>query len=139
MPSTQTVLRVPIDDETLTRLQQRADRLRMDLERVTAHLLKIASQQLPVDNSRAVLVSGPDLEILESIFQGGSLLHGQDLRQKVERLAGISFLHCRLPFTPNQLEALAEKATRNGLSVDQLVERTAPRIYEHFFDLIARV
>ena len=35
-------------------------------------------------------------------------------------------------------EALAEKAQRNGLTVDQLIERTAPRIYEHFFDLVAR-
>lgn len=133
-----TVLRIQVDDETLRQLQQRADDQRRDLELTTARLVQSAARLLPFQG-RAIVVQGAALERLESILGGGSVLNHEDLVQKVERLAGISFLHVRLPFTPNQLELLTEKAARNGLSVDQLVERTAPRIYEQFFDLVQRV
>lgn len=133
------VLRVQVDDPTLTRLQQHADAARKDLEVVTAQVLRTATQHLPPLGERMVVISGDALLRLESILGGGSVLNPDDLAKKVERLAGVSFLHARLPFTPNQLEALAEKAERQGLTVTQLVDRTAPRIYEHFFDLMARV
>lgn len=132
------VLRVQVDDDTLTRLQARADATRKDLELCAQSVLAQAAKSLPT-GGRVVVVHGEILEALEGILGGGSIMNPQDLQKKVARLAGISFLHCRLPFTPNQLEALAEKASRNGLTVDQLVERTAPRIYEQFFDLVARV
>ena len=84
------------------------------------------------------MLHGEDLDTLETILGGGSILNAADLLKKVQRLAGISFLHLRLPFTPNQLELLTEKAARNSLTVEELVNRTAPRIYEQFFDLIER-
>lgn len=132
-----TMLRVLVDDDLVARLQQDSDVVRRSIEEIAAIRIK-ASLKLPL-RERAVVASGSELEQLETILGGGSLLNGPDLLKKVQRLAGVSFLHCRLPFTPNQLEMLAEKAARQGLSVDQLVERTAPRIYEHFFDLVARV
>lgn len=132
-----TTIRVQCDDDTLQALQARADAARRDLEYTAKLLLAQGARELPVAG-RIVVLSGEPLEHLEEILGGGSVLNPQDLEKKVSRLAGISFLHCRLPFTPNQLEALTEKATRQGLTVEQLVERTAPRIYEHFFDLIAR-
>ena len=133
-----TVLRIQVDEDTLHKLQQLADHQRKDLEVVAANLAKAASNHLP-PAGRYLVVSGDTLNTLETILGGGSLMNQADLQKKVSRLAGISFLHIRLPFTPNQLEALAEKAARNSLTVDQLVERTAPRIYEQFFDLVARV
>ena len=133
-----TTLRIPVTDDTLLGLQTHADAIRRPLEEVAGQTLKRAVSLLP-PQGRVLTVSGAELETLERILGLGSLLNAPDLVKKVERLAGISFLHCRLPFTPNQLEALTEKAARQGLSVDQLVERTAPRIYEHFFDLVARV
>lgn len=133
-----TTLRLQVDDDTLVALQALADEFRRPLELVAGQWLVQAVRLLP-RSGRAVILFGDDLDTLETILSGGSLLNGTDLRRKVERLAGVSFLHCRLPFTPNQLELLQEKASRQGLSVDQLVERTAPRIYEQFFDLVARV
>jgi hypothetical protein len=129
-------IRVTVDDDTLAKLQTIADDTRKDLETVAMVKLKAGVSLLPP--GRVVVVSGEILEALESILGGGSLMNQQDLRKKVERLAGISFLHVRLPFTPNQLEALKEKAERNSLTMEQLVERTAPRIYEQFFDLVER-
>lgn len=133
----ESILRVHVTPDTLEQLQARAEAQRRALELSAAMLLRDALRLLPVQG-RAVVVSGEILERLESILGGGSLLNAEDLRQKVERLAGVSFLHCRLPFTPNQLEALAEKAARNSLSVEELVNRTAPRMYEQFFDLVER-
>jgi len=129
-------LRVLVDDDTLAKLQEISDATRKDLETVAQVKLKAGVSLLPP--GRVVVVGGETLEVLESILGGGSLLNAPDLRKKVERLAGISFLHCRLPFTPNQLEALKEKAERNSLTVEQLINRTAPRIYEQFFDLVER-
>ena len=129
-------LRVLVDDDTLAGLQRIADDTRKDIEEVARVKLKAGVSLLPP--GRVVVVGGEILEILETILGGGSLLNAPDLRKKVERLAGISFLHVRLPFTPNQLEALKEKAERNSLTVEQLVNRTAPRIYEQFFDLVER-
>ena len=91
-----------------------------------------------VPDERHLTIDASALTALEDILGGGSLLSDTDLLTKVQRLAGVSFLHVRLPFTHSQLEQLSEKAARNSLTVDQLVERTAPRIYEQFFDLIAR-
>lgn len=132
-----TTLRVQLGDDTLVALQARATAQHRDPELTLGALVRDAVKVLPV-SGRAVVLTGAVLERLEAILGGGSVLNPPDLQQKVERLAGISFLHCRLQFTPNQLEALAEKAARNGLTVEQLVERTAPRIYEQFFDLVAR-
>lgn len=129
-------LRVVISDDTLQRLQALSDDTRVDLEKLAAQWLERAVKTLPL--GRAVVVQGEILDRLEATLGGGSLLNEADLAKKVARLAGISFLHVRLPFTPNQLEELAEKARRNSLTVEQLVNRTAPRIYEQFFDLIAR-
>lgn len=133
-----TRLIVAVGDDTLEGLQAQADSTRRPLEEVAAQYLKRAVPLLPI-GGRALVISGHELELLEGLLGLGSLLNDKDLLKKVERLAGISFLHCRLPFTPNQLEALKEKADRQGLTVEQLVERAAPRIYEQFFDLVARV
>lgn len=133
-----TLIQVRVSDDTLQLLQARADSARRDLSLITERLLQRAATSLP-EGERMLVLSGEALERLESILGGGSLLSPVDLQKKIERLAGVSFLHVRLPFTPNQLESLAEKANRQGLSVEELVNRTAPRIYEHFFDLMARV
>jgi hypothetical protein len=129
-----------IQPELLARLEDRATLTGKTPEQVAAQFVQFAEQELRSlpPGTRLLVVPGPILSHLESILGGGSLLHAPDLLKKVERLAGISFLHVRLPFTPNQLEQLGERADRQGLSVQQLVDRTAPRIYEHFFNLLER-
>ncbi len=131
-----TIGRITLSDRAETSFDQRAKSLKQPLELVVSRHLDATCTQEP--GARQVVVDAKTLEALEQILGGGSVLNPGDLLKKVQRLAGISFLHVRLPFTPNQLELLAEKAARNSLTVDQLVERTAPRIYEQFFDLVER-
>jgi len=135
-----TSLRVEIPDDLYTQLTDRAAVSQQTPEVIASRLLTFAAKETQglQPGVRLLMASGDTLEQLEQILGGGSLLNQVDLLRKVSRLAGISFLHVRLPFTPNQLEALKEKAERNSMTVEQLVNRTAPRIYEQFFDLVAR-
>lgn len=129
-----------IAPELLTRLEDRATLTGKSLEVMATQLLSFSEQALRdlPPGARLLVVPGPTLERLEPILGGGSLLNAADLLKKIQRLAGISFLHVRLPFTPNQLEELGERAKRQGMTVQHLVDRTAPRIYEHFFNLMER-
>jgi hypothetical protein len=83
--------------------------------------------------ARTLLLGPTELEALEARLGGGSVLNGQDLVQKVERLAGISYGHISLPFTPGMLEEVVRRADRLSLTPEQLIERTAMKIYELFF------
>lgn len=135
-----TTLRVELTEDTYDHLCEAAAVAAQPVELYVSRLLRQQEQLtrgLP-PNTRFLLLYGSIIEKLEAILGGGSILNTADLLKKVERLAGISFLHIRLPFTPGQLEQLAEKAARNSLTVEQLAERTAPRMYEQFFDLVAR-
>jgi hypothetical protein len=131
-------LQIVVDDATYQALQDRAEIKQLALDLSVAQELRIAVALLPA-SERCVVVTGAVLTTLETILGAGSLLNEADLLAKVENLAGVSFEHCRLTFSPGQLRMLQEKADRQGLSVQQLVERTAPRMYEQFFDLVARV
>lgn len=138
-PSTSPVsLVVPLPADVYNRLYLSAAAANRPIDHQALLKLRAALTLLPDGGGRVVTLSGDTLTVVETILGGGSILNQEDLLAKVERLAGVSFEHCRLPFSPSQLEALQEKATRQGLTVQQIVERTAPRIYEQFFDLIAR-
>lgn len=127
-----TVLRIQVDDQALQALQIRADDVRKDVEYVASLLLRSAIQHLPLAEAYTV-VAGEQQSRLEAILGGGSLLNAQDLVTKTERLAGISFHHVRLPFSPNQLEEIERRAERLGLTPEQLIERCARTMYELFF------
>jgi hypothetical protein len=107
-------IRAVLNEDVLAKLQARSDDTRRTLEHEAGLLITAALTLLP-PAGRCVVVSGEPLDQLEAICGGGSLFHGPDLLHKVSRLAGISFQHVRLPFTPNQLEALAAKAASQGL------------------------
>lgn len=127
-----TNLRLQVDDQTLTALQARADASRVDLEMTATRLLASSAALFPL-GGRVVVLSGDPLDNLEGLLGGGSVLNGEDLQKKVERLAGISFGHVRLPFSPGQLEEIATRAERNSLTPEQMIERTARKMYELFF------
>lgn len=133
-------LRVSVSEDLYAALSLRADQLQRPLDVVASAWVQDQARlmrDIPV-GTPALVIGGGILEQLAGILGGGSILHAPDLLEKVERLAGISFHHLRLPFTPGQLEMLAEKAARQGLSVEELIRRTAPRVHEQFFDLLAR-
>lgn len=129
------LLRVPTNDDTLTHLDRHANAQQRDVESAAGHLLAAAAVSLP-SVGRYAVVHGVDLEAIERILGGGSVLNGDDLYTKIQRLAGISFQHVRLEFTPGQLEEVQRRAERQGLTVEQLVARMVPRIHEQFFNLI---
>ena len=104
-------------------------------EEAARYLLAAAVQSLPA-HGRFTVLHGEALEALERILGGGAIVSGADLLKKVERLAGISFHHVRLDFTPGQLETLQERAAREGKTVERIVEQMAPRIHEQFFNLV---
>lgn len=129
-------LRVFLPQFALEKLQdvahEQGDR---DLETAASQQLSTALSALPA-TGRFAVINQKELQTLEDILGGGSITNGADLLQKVQRLAGISFGHVRLGFTPGQLEDLKWKAERQGKTVEQLVEQMAPRIHEQFFGLI---
>lgn len=130
-----TLLRVALSDTSMDRLHEIAKLQERDLETAAAQHLANALIAIP-PTGRYAIISAPELQALEDILGGGSVLHGKDLLAKVQRLAGITYHHVRLQFTPGQLEDLQEKARRQGKTVEQLVEQMAPRIHEQFFGLI---
>jgi hypothetical protein len=132
-----TTMRIEVADDALEVLDRASQRSALAPELIASRTLREALAVLPVGGGRAVVVSGAALERLGEILAGGAVLNQDDLVKKVERLAGVSFLHARLPFTPTQLEELAARAARQGLTVQQLVDRAAPRIYDTFFNMIA--
>ena len=132
MPPTTTTLRVAVADTTMDVLQEIARTTQRDPETVAARVLEGAARILP-QQGRYLVVDGADLDVLEQIFSGGSVLNSADLRRKVERLAGISFGHVRLEFSPGQLEEIAHRAERQGLSPEELIRRCAKKMEELFF------
>lgn len=128
-------LRVQVNQQTLDRLQQIATAQGREVEHAAGIMLNAAASSLPA-SGRFFVVTGADLGVLEEILGGGSITSSADLRAKVERLAGISFQHIRLQFTPGQLEEMQRRAERQGRTVEALVEMMVPRIHEQFFNLL---
>lgn len=129
------IIRAPLPESSMDRLHEAAKEMDRDPETAAGMLLANALASLPYSGRYAVL-SQAELQALEDILGGGSVLNGKDLLAKVQRLAGISYHHIRLNFTPGQLEDLQFKAKRQGKTVEQLVEQMAPRIADQFFGLI---
>lgn len=130
MGSTQ--IRVAVDDGSMRSLHDRGAHLHRDPEVVAAQLLRDACREFPVEG-RHVILDSADLEALGHILNGGDVLNGQDLVDKVSRLAGITFHNIRLEFTPGQLEELARRAERLSLTPEDLTRRTVKRMEELFF------
>ena len=127
-----TTLRVTIPDNLLPKLQQRADVAQKDLEGAAALTLQIACGLLPL-SGRCVVVHGAVLQRLEEILGSGSILNHEDLSQKVQRLAGITYGNIRMDFSPGQLEEIAGRAERLGLEPEELIRRTVRKMEELFF------
>lgn len=124
-------LTLQVDAESYQKFHDRAVARKVPVETVIQQHLR-ATMHVPV-GTKYLIMEQDDLVALEGILGGGSLLNSGDLRRKVERLAGISFHHVRLPFTPNQLEELAHRAERLSLTSEQLIERIGQKLYEQFF------
>jgi hypothetical protein len=127
-----TTLRVQLNGQAVDRLHERAAAHQRDLETEAGSVLSAALQLLPLDG-RTVVLDGQVVQALEDLLVGGSLLSGEDLLQKVNRLAGISYGHVRLSFSPGQLEEIENRAARLSMSGEELIRRTAKKMEELFF------
>ena len=128
----QTQIRVSLSDDALRRLSDRSATLKQDPEVLASRLLATALHDLPA-SGRHVVLDQATLDVLASILFGGDVLNGADLVDKVSRLAGITFHNIRLEFTPGQLEELARRAERLGLTAEELTRRTVKRMEDLFF------
>lgn len=125
-------LRVTIVQASVEKLHDLAALRGHDLELTASQVLMAGLDSLPT-HGRAVVIDQATLQGLEAILGGGSILHQQDLTQKVHRLAGISFGHVRLDFTPGQLEEIDSRASRLSMTGEELIRRTARKMEELFF------
>lgn len=127
-----TPIYVPLGSDAHARLHAVAAAQQKSPEMVASQRLSAALRDLPVDG-RYVVVHGADLELLESILQGGSVLNGHDLAQKVDRVTGIKIGGIRLEFTPGQVEEIVARAARLGLTPEELTRRVVGKMEELFF------
>lgn len=127
-----TTIRVQINEDGFSSLHERGVVLGKDPEVVASFLLRDALREYPIQGRHLVL-DHPELDRLAKTLGGGDVLNGEDLCLKVERLAGISFHNIRLEFTPGQLEEIAWRANRLGLTPEELAARIVKKMEELFF------
>ena len=88
-------------------------------------------------SERILVVDSSSRDRLEHILSGGALQSGDDLYQKVRRLADIDIGQVRVEFTPSQLAQLKRYATRNEMTAEEAIRRTVRSMEEQFFEFIS--
>lgn len=72
-------------------------------------------------------------EAIEAITGIGSTRTPADLLAAVERLARIRIGEVAIPFTPGQLEEIAYRAEKRGISVQRAIQDVIARIQDELF------
>lgn len=124
-------MRVTLPDSVVDLYQAYADQSGKSLDSVIADRLKRTA--VVPHGSRMVFVGGDPLDRLEAKLGGGSITTADDLARRVERLAGITFMGKDLQLSPNQLEELAQRAERQGKSIDDLITDIWAHLRDNFF------
>ncbi len=81
---------------------------------------------------RAVVLHGKARVRLEAILSGGTISSGDDLLQKVERLASIEVGEVKVPFTPGELQNIRTYATKNRIPFEEAMKRVVYGMKEQF-------
>lgn len=126
-----------IDDDLLGVYQAEAEASggKLSLEHVLADRLKRAEYLVP--NSRYIVLADAPRDQMEKLLGGGSLRSGDDLLEKVSRLARVRFGdHTLEDLTPGQMEELVYRAEKMGKTVDQLLQETWAKFRQDFFTLV---
>jgi hypothetical protein len=80
-----------------------------------------------------LLLSGPVLHQLTQKLGPGATSSPSALLRAIDRLARIEIGTVKVDFTPGQLEEIAHRARKRGLTPQQEVERTVGSMKESFF------
>lgn len=86
-----------------------------------------------VPGNRFFVVQGTDLVTLEERLGGGHLFTPTDLVTRVSRLARVQFGDYEITLSQAQLEEMAWRAKKQGITVEKLVQRTWQKMQELFF------
>ena len=122
---------VHLPDDLLKRLYVEADRRGVNPELVLSdHLLLGLS--IP-HNARYIMLSGPALAALEAKLGHGQITSPDDLAQKVDRLARISFGEYEISLSQAQREEMVWRAAKRGITVEKMIEHAWTRIQEQLF------
>lgn len=124
-------MKITIPDDLAETYQVMADEAHLPLETVISRQLLRYAFYPPSD--RVIILDGAIREQIEQILGPGLLLNAQDLLDKVRRWAGITIGDVRLDFTPGQLEEIAARAERLGITPEEEVRRIVRRMEEQFF------
>ena len=125
-------MRIQIPDHLADDASILGAKLNLDLDAVIVKQLKLWGKLDPT--KRLVILDQPLLERLEKKL-GGTVHSGVDLAARVERLAGIAFMGRDLRLSPGQLEELDRRATKRGVTIDQLIEEVWAKLASDFFDV----
>lgn len=123
-------MRITIPDQVLDAYQAYADREGRTLDQVLTQQLGRFRHLPPAE--RAVVLGGPVIERLETHL-GTQISNGEELADKVERLAGITFHGIHLDFSPNQLEELQHRSERSGRSVEDMAKEMVQQLSHEWF------
>lgn len=80
-----------------------------------------------------LLLPRPLCTLLEETTGVGTTRNPEELTHAIERLARISIGDVKIPFTPGQIEEIAHRAQKRGLSVQQEIQRIVDRIKDEIF------
>jgi hypothetical protein len=124
-------MRITLSDDLVDRFQPYADRQGVPVETVIAAALTAVADVEP--GVRSITFSGDLLEEVEAMVGRLPCRTATELAGKIKNVAGISFHHVRLDFSPGQLKELAHQAERQGQPVKVLADRIIQGILTQFF------
>lgn len=122
---------IQLTDELAALYQKAADGHAVRISSLLAEQLKRFAHIDPYD--RIVVIPSGQRDELEKILSGGVIEDAADLVLKVEALAAIQVEGVTLDFTPGQKRELKRLADRQGITYEEIVQRTVKSMEEQFF------
>lgn len=123
-----------LDDETAFHYQTEADEIKQPLYIVLADRLRRAVALDP--RHRYVILTDNPLARVEHALGDLPLQSAEELVARVQRLAKIQFGEHELELTPGQMEEIAWRASKQGKTVDAVLQETWRVFCENFFTLV---
>lgn len=83
-----------------------------------------------------ILTGGQVMQQIEERLGGGNLRDGQDLLNKITKLASVKFGEHEFKITPGQFRELAFRATKTGRTPEQLIETMYQKMSQVFWEYV---
>jgi hypothetical protein len=123
-------MRITIPDDLADQYQLQADAQHKSLDQIiTAQLQRHVAHPPGIP---LIIVGKLAAQAIAERTGGIPLKDDADVVKRFDRLAGISFRKKNIDLSPAQLEDLAARATRQGRSIEKLIEEIYQRVREEF-------